>query len=183
MGSACCGCKKELSLLETFPEKQGELQAYLDTLPLGADIEQNRGYLIQSLHKAQHIFGYLPEDIQAFIAETLGLHLSAVYGVISFYSFFTDQPVGKYKINVCTGTACFVKGSAGILKELEELLELKEGETSSDLMYSVGGIRCVGACGLAPVVTINDKVYGKVKPKEIAGILKTYLENNGEEIK
>ena len=171
MSSACCGCKKELSLLEQFPEKKGELQAYLDTLPLGADIEKNRGYLIQSLHKAQHIFGYLPEEIQAFVADKLGLHLSAVYGVISFYSFFTDKPVGKYKVNVCTGTACFVKGADRILGEFQRFLGLEEGETSEDLKFSLGGLRCVGACSLAPVVMVNEKVYGNVTPEMVPEIL------------
>ena len=135
-------------------------------------LKKNRGFLIQTLHKAQGIFGYLPEDIQLFVADHLKLHLADVYGVISFYSFFTDQPVGKYKINVCTGTACFVKGAGDILEEFSRHLEIKEGETSEDLEFSLGGLRCVGACSLAPVVMVNDQVYGNVTKDMVSEIIK-----------
>jgi NADH:ubiquinone oxidoreductase subunit E len=91
--------------------------------------------------------------------------------VISFYSYFTDKPVGKYKINVCTGTACFVKGSGAVLEEFKRLLVLEEGETSPDEKFSLGGLRCVGACSLAPVVMVNDRVYGKVTTKMVAEII------------
>jgi NADH:ubiquinone oxidoreductase subunit E len=91
--------------------------------------------------------------------------------VISFYSYFTDKPVGKYKINICTGTACFVRGADAILEEFKRLLVLEEGETSSDKKFSLGGLRCVGACSLAPVVMVNEKVYGKVTTKMVAEII------------
>ncbi|MHB9139721.1 MAG: NADH-quinone oxidoreductase subunit NuoE family protein [Victivallaceae bacterium] len=168
-----CKCQEheELNLLEQFPDKKVLLESYLDSLPLTADREKNRGFLIQSLHKAQNIFGYLPESVQLFVASKLKLHLSEVYGVISFYHYFTTTPVGKYKINVCTGTACFVKGSGAVLDELKRYLNIEEGETSKDKKFSLGGLRCVGACSLAPVVMVNEKVYGNVTTKMVPEII------------
>lgn len=166
-----CQTHEELNLLEQFPEKKVLLESYLDSLPLGDDREKNRGYLIQSLHKAQNIFSYLPESVQLFVAGKLRLHLSEVYGVISFYHYFTTTPVGKYKINVCTGTACFVKGSGAVLDELKRYLNIEEGETSKDKKFSLGGLRCVGACSLAPVVMVNEKVYGNVTSKMVPEII------------
>ncbi|MBN2711809.1 MAG: NAD(P)H-dependent oxidoreductase subunit E [Planctomycetes bacterium] len=165
---SCIGCD---GVLEAHPDAKKELEAYIDSLPIGDDIDANRGYLIQSLHKAQDVFGYLPESVQLFVANKLKIHLSEVYGVISFYSYFTDVPVGKYKINVCTGTACFVRGSMKILDELSRHLGIKEGETTEDKRFSLGGLRCVGACSLAPVVMVNDKVYGNVTPQMVQEIL------------
>jgi len=153
------------------PAKRAELESYIDSLPLTEDVERNRGFLIQSLHRAQSIFGYLPESVQLFVADKLKLHLSEVYGVISFYSYFTDQPVGRHRINVCTGTACFVKGSGKILEEFERHLGIQEGQTTEDLRFSLGGLRCVGACSLAPVVMVNDKVYGNVTTRMVLDII------------
>ena len=168
--SCDCGGKK-LDILEKYPEKVAQLKEYIDTLPLGDDREQNRGYLIQTLHKAQEIFSYLPLELQLYVADKLGLHLSEVYGVISFYSYFTDKPVGKYKINVCTGTACFVKGAGNILEEFSRYLNIEDGETSKDEKFSLGSLRCVGACSLAPVVMVNDKVYGNVTTQMVPEII------------
>ena len=165
-------CTGEVDIIQRFPEKRAALDDYLSTLPLSDDVEKNRGFLIQSLHKAQGIFGYLPEELQVFIANKLGLHVSAVYGVISFYSFFTTKPLGQYKICVCLGTACFVKGSGLILEEFKRQLEISEGEVTKNMKFSLGGLRCVGACSLAPVVMVNDRVYGNVTPKMVAGIIK-----------
>lgn len=159
------------NLMDQFPEKAKELSEYMSSLPLTDDIEKNRGYLIQSLHRAQGIFGYLQEGVQLFVAERLKLHLTDVYGVVSFYSYFTDKPVGDFKINVCTGTACFVKGSGRLLEELKRYLNIEEGETSADMKFSLGGLRCIGACSLAPVVMVNDKVYGNVTVKQIPDII------------
>ena len=162
-----CECKEcgQKTLVEEFPEKRTQLEEYIATLPLSDDREKNRGFLIQTLHKAQEIFGYLPLDLQHFVADKLKLHLSEVNGVISFYSFFTDKPVGRYKINICTGTACFVKGAGQLVEEFKRYLNLNLGETSRDRKFSLGGLRCVGACSLAPVVMVNDKVYGNVTPE------------------
>lgn len=168
---SACGCIGCDGLVEAYPEKRKELEAYLDTLPISDDKEANRGLLIQSLHKAQEIFTYLPESVQMLVANRLGLHLSEVYGVISFYSFFTDKPVGRNRINVCTGTACFVRGAQAILEEFERLLGIRMGETTEDRRFSLCALRCVGACSLAPVVMVNDRVYGKVTTKMVPDII------------
>ena len=119
-----------------------------------------------------YIFGYLPEEVQKYIAERLKISHAEVYGVISFYSYFTDKPVGRYKINVCIGTACFVKGAGKVLEEFKRHLNIKEGETSEDGKFFLGSLRCVGACSLAPVVMVNDRVYGNVTAEKVSDILK-----------
>ena len=130
--------------------------------------------LIAILHRAQHIFGYLPMEVQQFIADKLGINVSKVYGVVTFYSFFTMVPKGKYVINICLGTACFVRGSDKLLAKVEEILKIKNGETTPDGKFTVTSLRCVGACGLAPVMQINGKTYGNLKPEDVEGILAQY---------
>lgn len=132
------------------------------------------GALIPILHEAQELFGYLPEEVQQKIADGLGVSLAEVYGVATFYSRFTLTPKGKYNIQLCLGTACYVKGADKILLKLEELLGIKVGETTPDGKFSIEGARCVGACGLAPVMVINEEVYGKVTPDMVKGILDKY---------
>ncbi|MBN2529735.1 MAG: NAD(P)H-dependent oxidoreductase subunit E [Deltaproteobacteria bacterium] len=164
------------NLLDAFPDKRQALEEYLDSLPLARAAGRKKGFLIQSLHRAQAIFGYLPEEVQVLVAKKLELHLSEVYGVISFYSFFTDKPVGKHKINVCTGTACFVRGADIILQEFARQLKISEGETSEDGMFSLGGLRCVGACSLAPVVMVNEDVEGNVEPPMVKKIIRRCMQ-------
>ena len=130
--------------------------------------------LIAILHRAQHIFGYLPMEVQQFIADKLGINVSKVYGVVTFYSFFTMVPKGKYVINICLGTACFVRGSDKLLAKVEEILKIKNGETTPDGKFTVTSLRLVGACGLAPVMQINGKTYGNLKPEDVEGILAQY---------
>ena len=120
MTTASCPIAAD-GVLERFPDRRAELEKYLAGLDIGESVERNRSFLIQSLHKAQDLYGYLPESVQLLVANRLKLHLSEVYGVISFYSYFTDKPVGRYLICVCTGTACFVKGSGKILDEFKRL--------------------------------------------------------------
>jgi len=173
MGQQCqhnCGCLAS-DLLDQMPKEKAELEAFMNALPLTEFPERNRGFLIESLHKAQGLFGYLPEAVQAFVAKKLGLHLSEVYGVISFYSYFTDVPQGKFKINVCMGTACFVKGADKVLEEFKRYLHVEVGQTTADQRYFLGSLRCVGACSLAPVVMANDRVYGNVTTKMIPDII------------
>lgn len=144
---------------------------------LGEFIESKKcdpAELIAILHRAQHIFGYLPMEVQQFIAEKLGINVSKVYGVVTFYSFFTMVPKGKYVINICLGTACFVRGSDKLLAKVEEILKIKNGETTPDGKFTVTSLRCVGACGLAPVMQINGKTYGNLKPEDVEGILAQY---------
>lgn len=136
------------------------------------------GALIPVLHQAQQIFGYLPKDVQTRIAEGLDLPLSEVYGVITFYSFFTTEPRGKHTIGVCMGTACYVKGASQILQELQNQLSVEIGGTTSDGVFSLTVTRCLGACGLAPVLTIGEDVYGRLTPDKIKDILDNYRSEN-----
>ncbi|MDE6676584.1 MAG: NAD(P)H-dependent oxidoreductase subunit E, partial [Clostridia bacterium] len=132
---------------------------------LDAVIEASRntpGCLMHVLQEAQGIYGYLPIQVQKVIAEGLGISLSEVYGVVTFYSQFTLTPKGKYKISVCLGTACYVKGADKILEELENQLEIKCGQCTPDGLFSLDSCRCVGACGLAPVMIVDDDVYGRL---------------------
>ena len=142
-------------------------------------IEQNRGdkgALMPVMHEAQNIYGYLPVEVQTVIAEQLNIPLAEVYGVATFYSQFTLNPKGKHRISVCLGTACYVKGSDKILEVLERELKIKCGECTPDGNFSIDSCRCVGACGLAPVMIIDGEVYGKLKDGDVKQILQEYLE-------
>jgi len=132
------------------------------------------GELINILHKTQEAFGYLPAEVQQVIAGELNISEAKVYGVVTFYAFFTMQPKGKHKISVCMGTACYVRGAEKIVDELKKELNIKVGEITPDGKFSLDCLRCVGACGLAPVMLIGDKVYGRIEPKEVKGILESY---------
>lgn len=130
--------------------------------------------LIQVLHRGQELFGYLREDVVLYIAKSLRLPLSRVYGVIGFYSFFTTIPQGKHQVSVCLGTACYVRGADQLLRSLEKQLAIKAGETTSDGRFSLRCVRCVGACGLAPVAMIDNDVHSKLRSDRIAKTLKSY---------
>lgn len=130
--------------------------------------------VMTALQRAQAIYGYLPIEVQSIIAQEMGVSLEEVFGVATFYSQFTLNPKGAYAFGVCLGTACYVKGSGDVVAKLEECLGLKDGMTSSDGRFSIASTRCVGCCGLAPVMTVNDEVYGKVTPDQIPGIIKKY---------
>ena len=134
-----------------------------------------RGALIPVLHEAQGIYGYLPAEVQKVIAEGLDIPLSEVYGVATFYSQFTLNPKGKHQISVCLGTACYVKGSDKVLEVLEHELHIRCGECTADRKFSIDSCRCVGACGLAPVMIVDGEVYGRLTPAEVNGILDKYL--------
>lgn len=135
------------------------------------DYERKESNLIQVLHMAQAIFGYLPAEVQNFIAEQMGLSLSKVNSVLSFYSFFSTRPKGKYTVAVCLGTACYVRGGKDVLSKLKDVLGIDVGETTEDKLFSLSVMRCIGACGLAPAMTINNKVYKQVSPNKIQRIL------------
>ena len=132
------------------------------------------GELINVLHKTQEAFGYLPVEVQQVIAKELNISEAKVYGVVTFYTFFTMKPKGKHKISVCMGTACYVRGAEKVVDELKKELNIKVGDVTPDGKFSLDCLRCVGACGLAPVMLIGDKVYGRIDPKEIKGILESY---------
>ena len=133
--------------------------------------------LIQILNEVQEKFGYIPKEAQVQISKFLNIPMAEIYGVITFYSRFTLEPKGKYTISVCLGTACYVKGSQKILDRLEERLKIKPGQTTEDGMFSLDETRCVGACGLAPVFTVNGEVYGKATVKKIDEVLDELLKN------
>lgn len=163
-------------------ELYAELDAFIETLHLDPDNERRKDTLIQVLHKAQGIFGFLPEEVQLHIADRFSISHAEVSGVISFYNYFTTTPKGKHRINVCLGTACYVNGAEKVLQEFEHILGIHAGQVTADGKFSIESLRCVGACGLAPVVTIDEKVYGKVQPGKVREILEHYLvEVVGEE--
>lgn len=149
-----------------------EQQAELDETLAG--LKGTKGALMQALQKAQGIYGYLPIEVQTMIAEGLGLPLAEVYGVSTFYSQFTLTPKGKYQIGICLGTACYVKGSGDVYNKLQELLGISGGEITPDGKYSLDATRCIGCCGLAPVLTVNGEVYGKVTVDSVKDILAMY---------
>jgi len=130
--------------------------------------------LINVLHKAQGIFGYLPAEVQEIVARELRIPVAKVYGVVTFYSFFTMIPKGKYPISICMGTACYVRGGEKVLDEFKRKLKISVGETTADGNFSLNCLRCVGACGLAPVVMVGDKTYGRVSPDGVQEILSEY---------
>ncbi len=154
--------------MKTNQEMFNELEQFINSL------DNNPAELIAILHRAQAIFGYLPMTVQTFIANKLNINVSKVYGVVTFYSFFTMVPKGANVINICLGTACFVRGSAKLLEKCEEILHIKNGETTPDGKFTLTTLRCVGACGLAPVMQINDKTYGNITPDDVEKILSQY---------
>ncbi|MCX7749855.1 MAG: NAD(P)H-dependent oxidoreductase subunit E [Clostridia bacterium] len=155
---------------QEFPkEKYDELKSFIDGL------ETTKGALIEILHRAQDIFGYLPRDVQLFIARKLGIPGAEVFGVVSFYSYFSTKPSGKHTISVCMGTACFVRGADKIIGKFKERLGIESNETTEDGMFTIKDVRCIGACGLAPVVMVDGKVYGRVKEEDVDRIINQYL--------
>lgn len=154
---------------EDLPEEKfNELKAYIDSLKI------TKGALIEILHKAQSIFGYLPRDVQLYVARKLGIPGAEVFGVVSFYSCFTIKPRGKHTLSVCMGTACFVRGADKIVKRFKEKLGVGSNEITEDGLFTLRDVRCIGACGLAPVVVVDEKVYGRVKEEDVEEIIKTY---------
>ncbi|HEY8909129.1 MAG TPA: NADH-quinone oxidoreductase subunit NuoE [Desulfosporosinus sp.] len=150
-----------------------QLDDYIDTLPY------KKENLIGILHQAQELFGYLPHKLQLHIARKLDIPAAKVYGVVTFYSYFTMKPRGKHTINVCMGTACFVRGADKLQAELEKQLEIKTGQTTEDNLFSLDSLRCIGACSLAPVMMIDGKTYGRLhEPEEIRQILEQYRQDD-----
>jgi len=130
--------------------------------------------LINVLHKTQEHFGYLPAEVQEVVAERMNIPVAKVYGVVSFYSFFTMKPKGKYPISICLGTACYVRGADKILDEFKKELGIQVGQTTPDGKFSLSTLRCVGACGLAPVALIGKKTFGRLAPDDVKKILKEF---------
>ncbi|HCC69542.1 MAG TPA: NADH-quinone oxidoreductase subunit NuoE [Bacteroidales bacterium] len=131
--------------------------------------------LINVLHKCQEHFGYLPAEVQEVISDKLQVPVAKIYGIVTFYSFFTITPKGQNPISICMGTACYVRGAEKVLEEFKKELNIEVGQTTNDGKFSLSSLRCVGACGLAPVVMVGDKTYGRVAPDDVKDILKEYL--------
>ena len=136
-----------------------------------AGFEDKESALIKVLYEAQSIFGYLPKEVVLFIADKLGVPASKIYGVISFYSYFTTEPKGRCEIKVCMGTACFVCGAEKVARELESVLRVNMGQTTPDFNFSLESVRCVGACGLAPAVVVDGEVHARMTPSDVKGII------------
>lgn len=149
-------------------EQEKRLRAAID----GANGDKNR--LMAVMQEAQEIYGYLPYEVQCMIAEGLDVPVEKVYGVATFYAQFALSPKGKYNISVCLGTACYVKGSQQVLDKLCDELKIEPGECTDDTKFSLEACRCIGACGLAPVMMINEDVYGRLTPDMVPGILQKY---------
>ena len=142
-------------------------------LKIIADHKDVPGALMPVLQQAQELYGYLPIEVQTRIAEGLGISIEEVYEVVTFYAQFSLNPTGKHRVAVCLGTACYVKGAGEIYEKLKTKLQVEDGGTTADGKFSLDACRCMGACGLAPVLSINEDVYGKVLPDQLDGILKT----------
>lgn len=136
--------------------------------------KDDKGALMPILQQAQNIYGYLPIEVQTIISNEMDIPLEKIYGVVTFYSQFSLSPKGKYKVSVCLGTACYVKGSGDIYDKLKDLLHIEGGECTPDGKYSLEACRCIGACGLAPVLTVNEDVYGRLTVDDISGIISKY---------
>jgi NADH-quinone oxidoreductase subunit E/NADP-reducing hydrogenase subunit HndA len=157
-----------ISVKDLPPEKFSQLEQYINSLP------STKGALIDIIYKAQEIFGFLSREVLLFVARRLGISGAEVFGVVSFYSNFTMNPRGVHTISVCMGTACFVKGAPALMQRLQEKIGIHEGETSKDGLFTLKNLRCVGACGLSPVVVIDDKIFGRVTVAELDQIIESY---------
>ncbi|MGN1478890.1 MAG: NAD(P)H-dependent oxidoreductase subunit E [Acutalibacteraceae bacterium] len=150
------------------PEQEAQLRAVID------ESKHDKSLLMHVMQQAQAIYGYLPIEVQKIIADGMDVPIEKVYGVSTFYAQFALSPKGEYNISVCLGTACYVKGAQSLLDKITEILGVGAGECSDDGRFSIEACRCIGACGLAPVLTVNDEVYGKLTPDDISSILAKY---------
>lgn len=162
--------QKRISSIPFSGTKEQELKL----LKVIEKYKDDPGAVMPVLQEAEEIYGYLPIEVQTIIADKLDVPLEEVFGVSTFYSQFSLTPKGKYHISVCLGTACYVKGSGAIIDRIQQILGIRAEECTADGKFSLTACRCIGACGLAPVLTINDDVYGRIAPEEIDGILEKY---------
>ena len=162
----CCDCNNNM-------DKYAALQQVID------ELKNEPGALMPIMQRAQDIFGYLPEDVQNIIAKGLDIPVSDVYGVATFYAQFNLEPKGKYIISVCLGTACYVKGAQLVLDELEKVLGVPAGSTTPDGLFTLNATRCLGACGLAPAMTVNGKVHPSMTPEKASALIAELKEAEG----
>lgn len=161
------------SLKKTVPFA-GTKEQEVALIKVITDHRDDKGALMPILQKAQDIYGYLPIEVQTIISNEMNVPLEKIYGIVTFYSQFSLNPKGEYKVSVCLGTACYVKGSGDIFNKIQEMLGISDGDCTPDGKYSLDSCRCIGACGLAPVMTVNDDVYGKLSADDLDGILAKY---------
>ncbi|MCQ2471287.1 MAG: NAD(P)H-dependent oxidoreductase subunit E [Clostridia bacterium] len=150
------------------PEQEAQLKAVIE------ECKDDKSLLMHVMQQAQAIYGYLPIEVQKMIADGMDIPLEKVYGVSTFYAQFALSPKGEYNISVCLGTACYVKGAQSLIDKVTEILGIESGECTEDGKFSLEACRCIGACGLAPVLSINDEVYGKLTADQISGVLAKY---------
>ena len=164
--------KKKISSLpfNGTPEQEAKLKAVIEAK------KNVQGSLMSVMQEAQEIYGYLPLEVQQMIAAGMGVSVEKVYGIATFYAQFALSPKGKYNISVCLGTACYVKGAQKLIDRLSEVLGIQAGECTADGKFSLEACRCIGACGLAPVLTVNEDVYGRLTEKDIDGIIAKYAD-------
>lgn len=162
------GSKKKTVPFAGTKEQEAQLRKVI------AESKNEKDALMPILQKAQEIYGYLPIEVETIVANEMDIPLEKVYGVVTFYSQFSLYPKGQYKVSVCLGTACYVKGSGNIFDKIQELLGIADGECTADGKFSLSSCRCVGACGLAPVMMVNDDVYGRLTPDQLPAILAKY---------
>lgn len=160
--------KKTMPAFNGTKEQEEQLKAVIESH------KGQEGAAIPVLHKAQDIYGYLPLEVQKMIADGLNVPLAEIYGIVTFYTQFSLYPKGQHQISVCLGTACYVKGSGDILEKIKEKLGIDVGECTPDGKFSIDATRCIGACGLAPVLTVNDDVYGRLTVDDVEGIFAKY---------
>lgn len=164
--------------LETVPFKDTpEQKAQLEQII--AEHKDIPGALVQVLKKAQEVYGYLPLEVQMAVADGLGVSLEEVYGVVTFYALFSIEPKGQHRISVCLGTACYVKGAQKVIDKFIEILGIKPGESTEDGLFTIDALRCIGACGIAPAVSINGKVYPKMSVASVADVIAEYRAKGG----
>ena len=160
-------------ITNTVPFK-GTAEQKAELLKVIAEKKGDKGALMPVLQKAQEIYGYLPIEVQTIISDEMNIPLEKIYGVVTFYAQFSLFPKGEYQISVCLGTACYVKGSGDIFDKLKEKLGIGDGECTPDGKFSLESCRCIGACGLAPVLTVNGEVYGRLTVDDVDGIIEKY---------
>jgi NADH:ubiquinone oxidoreductase subunit E len=166
----CCETKCAGDITDITPEQWAKVDEII------AGYQGQRGVLIPCLHEIQQIVGYLPIEVQERVAAGLDIPVADVYSVITFYALFTTKPKGKHKVGVCLGTACYVRGGDKILEKVEGALGIKAGDTTPDRLFSIQVMRCIGACGLGPVMTVDDDIYARIKPDRVPEVLKKYSE-------
>jgi NADH:ubiquinone oxidoreductase subunit E len=158
-------------MAEMTQEKMDELRAFIAAC---VQKEYPDSYLIAVMHKAQELFGYLPGEIMDEVAQRMNIPTAHLWGVATFYHYFNLKPIGKYVISVCLGTACYVKGATEVLEAIKRELGLEIGQTTADNLFTLHEARCLGACGIAPVIMINDKIYGELDAKKVVALINQY---------